>query len=107
MINPVTLGLVKDDGTKHYVLIEPMLEKTGDNLKSTGVFKLYKDAVGDESALFTEPLEIEEGAGELADTANPDYMGKISLENNDTWSYEGDLLTHAEQNKIAQYIKNH
>lgn len=106
MINPVTIGLLKQDGTKYYVLIEPMLEKAGDTLKSTGTFKLYKDAVGDESALFTEPRELEEGAAVLPDEANPDYIGTIILKSDDKWQYQGDLLNHHEQSQVAAYIKN-
>ena len=107
MINPATIAFVRDDGTKHFVLIEPLLEKAGNTLKSTGVFKLYKDAAGDESALFTEPLELEEGEGSLQDAVNPDYLGKINLPAIGDWHYEGDLLTQNELSKIAEYLKKH
>ncbi|MGZ3871286.1 MAG: hypothetical protein ACXVJD_00125, partial [Mucilaginibacter sp.] len=67
MINPLQLSLISNDGTKRNIIIEPILERQENGLGNTGVFKIYKDAFGDESTLFTESLEIEEAGSELAD----------------------------------------
>ncbi|WP_158557129.1 hypothetical protein [Mucilaginibacter conchicola] len=45
------------------------------------MYKVYKDAFGDETHLFTESAEFEEGKAELPDDANPDYRGKFFFEN--------------------------
>ncbi|MDN3551221.1 hypothetical protein [Mucilaginibacter aquaedulcis] len=43
MINPVQTTIPQPDGSDRYVIIEPVLEKNGDQgLRSTGVFKVIK-----------------------------------------------------------------
>lgn len=73
MINPVQISLMQASGSIRQVIIEPVLIKEGDkDLRSTGVFKIYKDAFGDETALFTEPLEPSKNNDSPADEINPD-----------------------------------
>lgn len=104
MINPLQLALIRIDGTKRNIIIEPILEKQENGLGNTGVFKIYKDAFGDESTLFTEPLEIDDAGNELPDADNPDYLGKIIIDEQANWSYKGDLLSLDEQKQAATYI---
>jgi len=59
MINPVQISIPQADGSDSYVIIEPVIEKDdGAGFRSTGVYKIYKDAFGDETHLFTEPAEL-------------------------------------------------
>lgn len=104
MINPIQLSLVKEDGSKRYIIIEPILEKSGNHLQDTGTYKIYKDAFGEESALFTEPLETTEPNIDLADSLNPDYLGTISFDSENIWRYNGDLLSLNEQKQVAHRI---
>jgi hypothetical protein len=106
MKTPVQLNLTQADGSPRKVIIEPVLEEDDEGgLQNTGVYKIYKDAFGDETALFTEPLEINDINDQLADKDNPDYLGKIIMANDDKWSYEGDLLGADEQIQVLRYIK--
>jgi hypothetical protein len=102
MKTPVQLSLTQADGSPRKVIIEPVLEEDG--LENTGVYKIYKDAFGDETALFTEPLEINDINDQLADKDNPDYLGKITIADDDKWNYEGDLLGADEQMQVLRYI---
>jgi len=105
MINPVQLSLTQSDGSSRKIIIEPVLKSSEENsLKNTGVYKIYKDAFGDESTLFTEPLEINESNTDLADEDNPDYLGKITIIDSIDWRYEGDLLNTEEQAQVIKYI---
>ncbi len=105
MKTPVQLSLTQADGTLRKVIIEPVLEEDDNGgLQNTGVYKIYKDAFDDESALFTEPLEINDINDELSDKDNPDYLGKITILDDDKWKYEGDLLGDDEQMQVLKYI---
>jgi len=105
MTNPQQLSLVKEDGTKRNIIIEPVLEKNGKKgLQNTGTYRIYKDAFGDESALFTEPLETTEPNTRMADSINPDYLGEIVFDGQSNWAYHGDLLSLDEQKQAATYI---
>ena len=104
MINPLQLSLTKDDGTKRNVIIEPVLEKGDKGLRNTGTYRIYKDAIGDESALFTEPLETTTPNNLLPDYQNPDYLGQIEFDTQSNWTYTGDLLSVEEQKEAAVYI---
>jgi hypothetical protein len=107
MINPAQLSLIQPDGETRKVIIGPVLKKDGaDNLQNTGIYKIYKDAFGDETVLFTEPREFDEARIDLPDENNPDYLGKISILNSVEWQYEGDLLSADEQLQVLKYIKN-
>jgi hypothetical protein len=102
MKNPVTLALKHTDGSSRNILIEPILQH---NLTNTGVYKIYKTTIDNESALFTEELEIDESKPSLADSANPDYLGKITFgQDHQQWEYAGELLTADEQQQIALYL---
>jgi hypothetical protein len=107
MINPVQTSILQHDGSERYVIIEPALHKNpAGHLLPTGLFKIYKDAFGDETHLFTEPLESETRAGNLVDEQNPDYLGKISLSGT-TWTFEGSLLSYYEQVALVEFITNY
>ncbi len=108
MINPVQTSIPQQDGSDRYVIIEPFLEKDGEGgLRSTGIYKIYKDAFGDETHLFTEPLETNEVDEDLPDEANPDYLGKLVFENGEIKRFEGTILSLAEQAYLAAYIESY
>lgn len=107
MINPVQTTIPQPDGSDRYVIIEPILEKDGEQgLRSTGVFKVYKDAFGDETQLFTEPAESDEPA-ELPDEQNPDYLGQFVFAQGELQHFEGGVLSHAEQAWLAVFIESY
>ncbi len=106
MISPAQVTLTIHEGSSRKIIIEPVLARAGNGLHSTGVFKLYKDAFGDETGLFTEPREIDEVNDDLADENNPDYLGTLRLQNGE-WFYNGDLLGPEEIKQAAGYIQNH
>jgi hypothetical protein len=108
MINPVQTTIPQPDGSDRYVIIEPVLEKEGARgLRSTGVFKIYKDAFGDETHLFTEPAEREGPADELPDELNPDYLGKFVFQDGSVNHFEGGVLSLAEQAYLAVFIEDY
>ena len=107
MISPLQTSIIRADGTNRYVIIEPVLEKDAENkLRPTGVYKLYKDAFGDETILFTEPKEIGKSNDDLADESNPDFLGRFTITNNSNCTYEGDLLNPEEQRQLAEFIRH-
>ena len=106
MINPAQISLTQPDGSARHVIIEPILEKAGgEQLRDTGVYKIYKDAFGDESKLFTEPKEIDEKNNDLPDDQNPDFLGKITLKGSD-WICECELLSQSEMQEVVTFILN-
>jgi len=108
MINPVQTSIPQADGSGRYVIIEPILEKEGENaLRSTGVFKIYKDAFGDQTHLFTEPMESDAPADDLPDEQNPDYLGKFVFEGDSVKHFEGQVLSVAEQAYLAVFIETY
>jgi len=107
MINPIQFSLKQPDGSDRNIIIEPILEQGDKSLNSTGVYKIYKDAVGEESSLFTEPMEIGGGRDDLSDNQNPDFLGKLTFTTNTDWRYEGDLLNMEELSQAIEYIKNY
>lgn len=107
MINPVQTSIPQADGSDRYVIIEPILEKESKGLRSTGVFKVYKDAFGDETHLFTEPMESDEPADDLPDWQNPDYLGKFVFEEGTLKHFEGQVLSVAEQAYLAVFIESY
>ncbi|GAA3958385.1 hypothetical protein [Mucilaginibacter dorajii] len=103
MKNPVYLVLKHTDGSSRNIIIEPVLNH---NLTDTGVYKIYKTSVDNESTLFTEELEIDETQASLPDNDNPDYLGTIHfLANHKHWDYNGDLLSKNEQQQIAVFLQ--
>lgn len=108
MINPVQTSIPQPDGSDRYVIIEPILEKEGEHgLRTTGVFKIYKDAFGDETHLFTEPMESDAPADDLPDEQNPDYLGKFVFEGSSVQHFEGHVLSVAEQAYLAVFIETY
>lgn len=108
MINPVQTSVPQADGSDRHVIIEPILEKEGEHgLRSTGVFKIYKDAFGDETHLFTEPKESDGPADDLPDEQNPDYLGKFVFGDGGVEHFEGGVLSLAEQAYLAVFIESY
>jgi hypothetical protein len=108
MISPVQTTIPQPDGSNRYVIIEPMLEK--DNalgLRSTGIFRIYKDAFGDETHLFTKPAENDGLADDLPDDQNPDYLGKFFFQDGCVQHFEGQVLSIAEQAYLAVLIETY
>jgi hypothetical protein len=105
MLNPVTIKLMKDDGTERAILIEPLLDKQASGLVNTGVYKIYKS--DDDETFFTEPLLISTITPTRDDSSNPDYLGDLIFSaDKANWNYNGDLLSLTEQQQVADYIKN-
>jgi hypothetical protein len=105
MTDPVQTSLPQADGSKRYIIIEPVLKKDAPaHLHETGIFKIYKDAFGDESQLFTEPAEKEGQADDLPDEQNPDYLGRLHFSGKH-WRYEGSGLNSKEQETLAKFIQ--
>ncbi len=108
MINPVQTTIPQADGSDRQVIIEPMLKKDSEGrFGSTGIFKIYKDTFGDETHLFTEPMESDGPAGDLPDEQNLDYLGKFVFENSDLQHFEGQVLSLAEQAYLAVFIETY
>lgn len=102
MKNPVTFILKHADGSLRNIIIEPLLLP---DLSEKGIYKIYKTSIDNESALFTEELEIDEGRPALPDEANPDYLGTLEIEPMRLqWKYTGDLLNADEQKQVANFI---
>src|ERR1700742_2832237 len=108
MRNPIQTSIPQEDGSERPVIIEPILERVGgQGLQPTGVFKIYKDAFGDQTHLFTEPAERIDGADELPDEKNPDYLGKFVFEDGSVRQFESQILSIAEQAHVAVLIENY
>jgi hypothetical protein len=108
MINPVQTSIPQEDGNNRYVIIEPILQKDGaQGLHSTGVYKIYKDAFGDETHLFTDPGQSSEPVDDLPDSQNPDYIGRFIFEDGDRMCFEGEVLSLAEQAYLAVFIERY
>jgi hypothetical protein len=107
MVNPVIINIDLPDGSKRNLIIEPVLERSADGIRNTGVYKLYKSTIDNQSTLFTEKLEIDEVNNDIPDEINPDYLGNIAINNYGKWVYTGDLLSHSEQRQLAKYIQKH
>ena len=108
MINPVQTSIPQQDGGDRFVIIEPVLEREGyRGLGSTGVFKIYKDAFGDETHLFTELAASGEKEDSVEDDQNPDYLGKFIFEHGQLHQFDGHLLSIAEQAFLAVFIETY
>ena len=105
MLNPVQIKILGSEGERRFVIIEPILENSDGKIEATGSFKIFKDAFGEESALFTEPLEIDETGSSLPDSMNPDYLGLFDVKPDGTWNYHGNILSAAEQQQVAAIIQ--
>jgi len=104
MTNPLQLTLTTGDGSKRNIIIEPILAKDNKGFHPTGIYKIFKDAFGDESNLFTEPLETATTNNNLADYLNPDYLGEITFDGLSHWAYQSGMLSVDEQKQIANAI---
>ncbi|WP_428329683.1 hypothetical protein [Mucilaginibacter sp.] len=108
MINPIQASLLQADGSERYVIIEPILDKDDrGQLAGTGQYKIYKDAFGDQTLLFTEPNESL-AKNDLPDSANPDYLGSFSIDaETGEFIYEGMvILTDDELQQAGKLILN-
>jgi hypothetical protein len=102
MKNPIYVDLKHADGSSRDIIIEPILQH---DLADTGVYKIYKTSIDNESTLFTEEMEIEGGGPSLADEDNPDYLGTIFFPQTGAWHYQGDLLSNGEQQQIISVLQ--
>ncbi|HEY9194855.1 MAG TPA: hypothetical protein VIM77_01275, partial [Mucilaginibacter sp.] len=102
MKNPVYADLKHADGSSRNIIIEPVLQA---DLADTHVYKIYKTSIDNESGLFTEQLEINEGQAALADKDNPDYLGAFTFPQTGPWHYDGDLLSNGEQQQIISILQ--
>jgi hypothetical protein len=108
MINPVQTNIPQADGSDRYVIIEPVLAKDGKRgLRSTGIFKIYKDVPGDETHLFSEPAENDGPSDDLPDEQNPDYIGKFVFEDGSVKHFDGQILSISEQAYLAVFIETY
>lgn len=103
MLTPAQISIIQPDESLRKVIIEPVLEEHDHKLVDTRVYKLYKDAFGDETTLITEPRETGVN-NDLDDKNNPDYLGRIILVDDSLWHYEGDILSHGEQLQLAKFL---
>lgn len=104
MLTPAQISVIQPDDSLRKIIVEPVLERDGNGLVNTGVYKLYKDAFGDETTLITEPRERDIN-DDLADKNNPDYLGRIILVDEGLWSYDGDILSSEEQLQVANFLR--
>lgn len=104
MINPLQTCLKQDNGDIRNIIIEPVLEKREGELYATGTYKILKDIAGEETVLFTEAHETTEPNNDIADAINPDYLGKIVIDDKSHWTYTGELLSADEQKQVAGHI---
>jgi len=102
MKNPVYVDLKHADGSLRNIIIEPVLQH---DLADTGVYKIYKTSIDNESRLFTEEMEIDGDGPTLADEDNPDYLGTVYFPQSGPWHYEGDLLSNGEQQQIISILQ--
>src|ERR1700744_618829 len=108
MFDPVQTTIPQPDGSDRAVIIEPLIEKdAGGHYTETGVYKIYKDAFGDETHLFTEPAAFDEDDDALPDEDNPDYLGRFVFESGSVKHYEGSVLSLAEQAYLAVFIETY
>jgi hypothetical protein len=108
MRNPIQTSIPQEDGSERPVIIEPVLERvSGQGLQPTGVFKIYKDAFGDQTHLFTETAEKVDAANDPPDEQNPDYLGKFVFKNGSVQQFEGHVLSIAEQSYLAVLIEQY
>ena len=105
MLNATQISIVQPDDSLRKVIIEPVLEHDDHKLVDSGVYKIYKDAFGDETTLITEPRETGEN-DDLADMNNPDYLGRIILVDDGLFNYEGDILSTGEQLQLVKFLLN-
>jgi VCBS repeat-containing protein len=105
MISPLILDIEEDNDSKRMIIVEPLLERYDSGVAATGSYKLYKSSVDNQSALFTEVLEIDEKNDGLPDERNPDYLGCFTIEATGKWHYQGGLLNQEEQQQLAKHVK--
>jgi hypothetical protein len=108
MINPIQIRVPQADGSDRYVIIEPILENDAkQSLRSTGVFKIYKDASGDETHFLTESMQSDGSALALPDDKNPDYLGEFVFEEGSVKHFDGQVLSVAEPAYLAVFIETY
>lgn len=105
MLTPAQISIVQPDDTLRKIIVEPVLERDDNELVNTGIYKIYKDAFGDETTLITEPRERDIN-DDLADKNNPDYLGRIILVDDGLWHYEGDILSSNEQLQVVKFLRS-
>src|ERR1700744_1179012 len=108
MINAVQTTIPQADGSDRQVIIEPVITKDDEGrYGSTGAYKIYKDAFGDEPHLFTEAAAFGEEKNDLPDEQNPDYLGKFVFDKGALKHFDGQVLSLAEQAYLAVFIETY
>lgn len=112
MIHTVNHNVTDDSGSQRKIIIEPVLHQTANHqLTGNGLYKLYKGGAEGEAALF-EIQEIAPEIGEskplLDDKKNPDYLGQIQFEGNNSseWLYSEGVLSAYEQQQVVDFIQS-
>lgn len=106
MINPAIIQIAHSDGANWNIIVEPVLKRSNREPVDVHCYKLYKSSADNQSALSTEPLELDEVNDDLDDSKNPDYLGQIKPGPGRNLYYEGNLLTAEQQKQVISYIQN-
>lgn len=102
MINPKQFTYIQGDGSVRKVIAAPLTEAS--NEQETRTFKLYKDALDDNTTLFTDDSMQGAVNNDISDDDNPDYLGSICINQAGEWQYDGDVLNEGEQQQIAEHL---
>ncbi|MGN6637662.1 MAG: hypothetical protein ACTHJ8_02040 [Mucilaginibacter sp.] len=105
MINPAIIQITHSDGVNWNIIIEPILKRSNREPVDIHCYKLYKSSTDNQSALSTEPRELDEQNDDLDDSKNPDYLGQIKPGAGRSLHYEGNLLNDEQQKQVIDYIQ--
>jgi hypothetical protein len=105
MLKPQILNIEENDHSKVMFIIEPVLERLGDGTAATGIYKIYRSYVYNQSGLSNQAQPIHYKNEGLRDAENPDYLGSFSVEAIGAWHYQGNRLNDDEQQQLAQCVK--
>jgi hypothetical protein len=77
------------------------------NRSDTVVYAIYRGSKKDDSIFnhLSIPGEIGDNIPGLDNINLKDYLGEINLAGSDGWEYEGDKLSKAEQQQIANHLR--
>lgn len=102
MADPLQFTYIQGDGSVRKVIAAPIEAHSDANDNRT--FKLYKNALDDDSTLFTDDSLKGVENNDIADEDNPDYLGTMIINQADEWEYNGDVLSEKEQRQIAENL---
>jgi len=102
MTDPKQFTYIQGDGSVRKIIAVPFDKQSDEQTSRT--FKLYKDALDDNTTLFTD--DSMQGAlnNDISDDENPDYLGSININQAGEWQYNGDVLSDGEQQQIAEHL---